>query len=187
MVRAKGILSMSKDEALARRCRALRLILSDVDGVLTDGTVWMLPDGREARAFHVRDGLGVALAQQAGLRTGLMSGRASESITRRAEELGMTVVRQGVRDKRTALLEVLAELELEASQVAYIGDDLNDLPVMEAVGLSAAPADAAFAVRAQAFMVTEARGGHGCLREFVEAILRARGEWERVAHDPSST
>jgi 3-deoxy-D-manno-octulosonate 8-phosphate phosphatase (KDO 8-P phosphatase) len=172
---------MTKDEALAERCRALKLILTDVDGVMTDGTLLLLPDGGEAKAFHVRDGLAVVLAHHAGLRTGLVSGRASDAVARRAAELGMAVVRQGVRDKGAALREILAEQGLSAQEVAYIGDDVNDLPVMHAVALSAAPADAPLEVRAQAFMVMDARGGRGCLREFVEAILRARGDWERAA------
>jgi 3-deoxy-D-manno-octulosonate 8-phosphate phosphatase (KDO 8-P phosphatase) len=113
--------------------------------------------------------------------TGLLSGRVSEAVARRAAELEMAVVRQGISDKAAALREILAEQGLTAQEVAYIGDDINDLPVMNAVALSAAPADAPFEVRAQAFMVMEARGGGGCLREFVEAILRARGDWERAA------
>jgi len=169
-----------KDELLARRCRALKLLLSDVDGVMTDGTVLLLPDGREAKAFHIRDGLGIVLAHAAGLRTGLLSGRASEVVARRADELGMAVVRQGVKDKGAVLEEILAAEKLEGHEVAYIGDDLNDLPVIRAVGLSAAPKDASFEVRGEVFMALEARGGEGCLREFVEAILKARGDWDRV-------
>ena len=176
-----------KDELLARRCRALKLLLTDVDGVMTDGTVLLLPEGREAKSFHIRDGLGIVLAHAAGLKTGLLSGRASESVTRRAEELGMAVVRQGVRDKGAVLAEILSAEGLEAHEVAYLGDDLNDLKVMTEVGLSAAPRDAAFEVRALAFMVLEAGGGQGCLREFVEAILKARGDWERVTSAFGST
>ena len=172
---------MSKDQALAERCRGIELILTDVDGVMTDGTVLLFPDGTEAKAFHVRDGLGVTLAHRVGLRTGLISGRSSESVTRRAAELGMAVVRQGVKDKGAALREVLAEQGLTARQVAYIGDDIVDLPILTEVALSAAPADAAFEVKAQVYMIMQARGGRGCLREFVEAILRARGDWERAA------
>ncbi len=167
-----------KDEALAARCRALRLLLADVDGVMTDGTLLLLPDGSEAKAFHVRDGLGVVLAHSAGLRTGVLSGRSSPVVARRAAELGMAVVRQGVRDKGAALRDILRELGLRPDEVAYIGDDVNDLPVLAEVGLSAAPADAPLEVRLAALMVTESRGGQGCLRELVEAILRARGEWE---------
>jgi 3-deoxy-D-manno-octulosonate 8-phosphate phosphatase (KDO 8-P phosphatase) len=169
-----------KDEALAERCRRLRLILTDVDGVMTDGTVLLLPDGQDARAFHIRDGLAIVLAQGIGLKTGLVSGRASKSVERRAAELKMAVIRQGVQDKLAALREILAQESLAPGEVAYIGDDVNDLPVLLSVGLSAAPADAPLEVRAQVFMVMEARGGGGCLREFIEAILRARGDWERA-------
>ncbi len=167
-----------KDEAFAARCRALALVLSDVDGVMTDGSVLLLPDGGEAKAFHTRDGLGIVLAHRAGLRTGIVSGRSSASVARRAQELQMAVVRQGVADKRRAFDEILSALGLRPQQVAYMGDDVNDLAVMRAAGLSAAPADAPFEVRAEAFMVTDARGGRGCLREFLEAILRARGDWD---------
>jgi 3-deoxy-D-manno-octulosonate 8-phosphate phosphatase (KDO 8-P phosphatase) len=111
----------------------------------------------------------------------VLSGRASELVARRAAELRMAVVRQGVRDKGAAFREILAEQGLGADEVAYVGDDLNDLPVLREVGLSAAPADAAFEVRAQAFMVLSAAGGRGCLREFIEAILRARGDFEKAA------
>jgi 3-deoxy-D-manno-octulosonate 8-phosphate phosphatase (KDO 8-P phosphatase) len=169
-----------KDALLAERCRRLRLVLSDVDGVMTDGTVIVLGDGREAKAFHIRDGLGIVMAHRAGLKTGVLSGRRSDATTQRATELGMAVVRQGVADKGAALREICEELALSPAEVAYIGDDVNDLPVIDAVGLSAAPADAPLEVRGRAFMIMEMPGGRGCLREFLEAILRARGDWDRV-------
>jgi len=169
-----------KDEALARRCRALRLLLTDVDGVLTDGTLLFLPDGREAKAFHVRDGLGVVLAQRAGLKVGLLSGRQSDVTAQRARELGIALVRQGVSDKGVGFREILREEGLASHEVAYMGDDINDLPVFAEAGLSGAPADAPFEVKSAAFMVTDARGGQGCFREFVEAILRARGDWDSL-------
>jgi 3-deoxy-D-manno-octulosonate 8-phosphate phosphatase (KDO 8-P phosphatase) len=172
---------MSRDDLLAERCRGIKLVLSDVDGVMTDGKLLYLPGGGEAKSFHSRDGLGIALAHHVGLRTGIVSGRSCEVVTNRAAELKMAVVRQGVKDKGKALREVLAEEGLTSRQVAYIGDDVNDLPILTEVALSAAPADAAFEVRAQVFMVLQARGGEGCLREFLEAILRARGDWERAA------
>lgn len=172
---------MTKDEALAERCRTLKLILTDVDGVMTDGTVLLLPGGGEAKSFHTRDGLAFTILRQTGLRTGIISGRSSDVVKNRAVELGMAVVRQGVRDKGAALREILEEQGLTAQEVAYMGDDVNDLPVLRAVALSAAPADAPLEVRAEAFMVTDAPGGGGCVREFLEAILRARGEWERAA------
>ncbi len=169
-----------KDQALAARCRSLRLVLSDVDGVMTDGTFLLLPDGGEAKAFHVRDGLGIVLARRAGLRFGILSGRTSETVSRRAAELGIEIVRQGVEDKAAALREIAAAEGITSREVAYMGDDVSDLGVMAEVGLSAAPADAPLEVRAQAFMITDARGGRGCLREFLEAILRARGEWDAL-------
>ncbi len=169
-----------KAEAFAERCRRLRLLLSDVDGVLTDGSVFVSSDGREGKAFHIRDGLGVVLARRAGLRVGLLSGRFSEATARRAAELAIDVVVQGASNKAAALADILAREGLEPSQVAYIGDDLNDLQVMSAVGLTAAPADAAREVLEQAQLVTHALGGRGCLREVVEAILRARGDWDRA-------
>ena len=174
-----------KDEALAARCRGLALLLADVDGVMTDGTLLLLPDGSEAKSFHVRDGLAVVLAHRCGLRTGVLSGRSSPLVARRAAELGMAVVRQGASDKAQALRELLRQEQLRPEQVAYIGDDVNDLPVFAEVGLSAAPADAPLEVRLAALMVTEARGGRGCLREFVEAILRARGQWEAAILPPA--
>ena len=169
-----------KDALLAERCRRLRLVLSHVDGVMTDGSVWISGDGRETKAFHIRDGLGIVMAHRAGLQTGVLSGRRSDATTQRAAELGMGVVRQGVSDKGAALVEICAELGLSPAEVAYIGDDVNDLAVIDAVGLSAAPADAPLEVRGRAFMITETAGGRGCLREFLEAILRARGDWDRV-------
>jgi 3-deoxy-D-manno-octulosonate 8-phosphate phosphatase (KDO 8-P phosphatase) len=167
-----------RDALFRERCRALKLLLSDVDGVMTDGKIMLLPGGAEAKSFHVRDGLGLVLARRAGLRTGLVSGRSSAEVERRAAELGLDVVRQGIGDKRACLEEIRAELGLLSREIAYIGDDVNDLALLREVGLSAAPADAPLEVRDAAFMVTERRGGEGCLREFVEAILRARGEWE---------
>ena len=145
-----------KSDALAERCRNLKLILSDVDGVLTDGTVLLLPDGREAKSFHIRDGLGIVLAHRAGLRTGLLSGRRSEAVARRASELGMAILFQGIEDKGAAFREILAGEKLEPHEVAYMGDDVSDLPVLVEAGLSAAPADAPIEVRSAAFMITTA-------------------------------
>jgi len=169
-----------KDVEFARRCQALKLVLSDVDGVMTDGKLLLLPGGAEAKSFHVRDGLGLVVARRAGLRTGLISGRTSEEVARRAAELGLDVVRQGVKDKVACLREVLSGLGLEAREVAYMGDDFNDLPLLKEVGLSAAPADAPSEIQEAVFLVTTRRGGEGCLREFVEGILRTRGDWERA-------
>jgi 3-deoxy-D-manno-octulosonate 8-phosphate phosphatase (KDO 8-P phosphatase) len=169
-----------KDAALADRCRRLQLILTDVDGVLTDGSVVLYPDGTEPKVFHIHDGMGIVLAQRAGLRVGILSGRTSEATTHRAQELGMSPVVQGVSDKGAALATIVEREGLAPDQVAYMGDDVNDLAVMRAVGLSAAPADAPMDVRLEAVMVTEKAGGRGCFRELIEAILRARGDWDRL-------
>ena len=149
-----------KDELLARRCRALKLLLTDVDGVMTDGTVLLLPDGREAKSFHIRDGLGIVLAHAAGLKTGLVSGRASESVAQRARRsLAWPSCARGCATREPSSGRSWKAEGLEAHEVAYVGDDLNDLPILTEVGLSAAPDDAAFEVRAQVFMVLEAEGG----------------------------
>jgi 3-deoxy-D-manno-octulosonate 8-phosphate phosphatase (KDO 8-P phosphatase) len=178
---------VTKDDAFTARCKSLKLILSDVDGVLTDGTVLLFADGREAKSFHIRDGLGVVLAHRAGLRTGLLSGRRSEAVVRRAAELGIAVVYQGIDDKGAAFREILERESLSPHEVAYMGDDVADLPVMTEVGLSAAPADAPMEVRNQAFMITTAIGGRGCFREFIEAILKARGDWDGLLASMNAT
>jgi 3-deoxy-D-manno-octulosonate 8-phosphate phosphatase (KDO 8-P phosphatase) len=163
-----------KDRLLKERCERLKLILTDVDGVMTDGSIFVLPDGGEARVFNVRDGYGIVLAHAAGIETGIITGRASAAVTARAQALGMTVVKQGSLDKSAMLDEILAEKNLQPHEVAYIGDDYPDLPLFSRVGLSAAPQDAPVELRQAAFMVLERPGGRGALREFIESILRAR-------------
>jgi 3-deoxy-D-manno-octulosonate 8-phosphate phosphatase (KDO 8-P phosphatase) len=166
------------DQEFSRRCQDIRLVLTDVDGVLTDGRIFLLPEGGEAKAFHVRDGLAVGLAHAAGLLTGVVTGRESAVVARRCAELGMAVVRQGSADKLATFRGILDELGLHSHEVAYIGDDINDLPVIRESGISAAPSDAPLEVRAEAFLITDAAGGRGAYREFVEAMLKARGDWE---------
>lgn len=163
-----------KDRLLKERCLRLKLILTDVDGVMTDGTIFILPTGEEARVFNVRDGYGVILAHAAGLETGIITGRSSNAVTERARTLGMSVVKQGSLDKIRLFEEILAEKSLAPHEVAYIGDDYPDLPILQRVGLSATPADAPMALKEAAFMVMESAGGRGAVREFIEAILRAR-------------
>ena len=159
---------------LKERCLRLKLILTDVDGVMTDGSIFILPNGDEARVFNVRDGYGILLAHAAGIETGIITGRASGTVTQRAAALGMSVVKQGSMDKTAALNEILKEKSLEPHEVAYIGDDYPDLPVLQRVGLSAVPQDAPMALKEAAFMILQQPGGRGALREFIESILRAR-------------
>jgi 3-deoxy-D-manno-octulosonate 8-phosphate phosphatase (KDO 8-P phosphatase) len=170
-----GLSSQQIDTRAAR----LRLLLFDVDGVLTDGTVFIRGDGAERKGFYIRDGAAMVWAQRAGLRVGLLSGRPSEATTRRAAELGISMVSQGP-DKGAAYSELLATNGLTDDQVAYMGDDLIDLAVLGRVGLSAAPADAAEEVRARVHWVSRRAGGRGAVRELIELVLRAQGRWDTL-------
>lgn len=163
---------------LPQLAQKIELLLSDVDGVLTDGGVIFDNQGVESKRFHIRDGLGIKLWQQAGHRFGLVTGRASQIVRIRATELGIDLVRQGVEDKLTMVHQLLNELGLRPEQVAYIGDDLPDLPVLKIVGLPIAPADACREVRSAAQLITQLPGGHGALREAIETMLQAQGRWE---------
>ena len=166
--------------AIETRARSLRLLLFDVDGVMTDGSVILHPDGSEHKQFFVRDGAAIVLAQRTGLLVGLMSGRTSEATLRRAAELGIPIVTQGEADKRTAYRRLLAAHGLRDDEVAFMGDDLMDLPVLARAGLSAAPADASEDVRNRVHWVSRFDGGRGAVREMIEMVLRARGRWDAV-------
>jgi 3-deoxy-D-manno-octulosonate 8-phosphate phosphatase (KDO 8-P phosphatase) len=156
------------------------MLLLDVDGVLTDGSVTLDGNGSESKTFFIRDGLAIIWAQRAGLIVGFLSGRQSEVTTRRAAELGVTLVIQGQTDKRTAYTQIIAAEQLRDEHVGYMGDDLLDLPVLARVGLSAAPADATDEVRERVHWVSGLPGGRGAAREFIERILRARGRWDAI-------
>jgi len=160
------------------RCDALRLLLSDVDGVLTDGGVWLDNQGIEAKNFHIRDGLGIRLWQQAGWSFGIITGRTSHVVQVRARELGIELVRQGVQEKLPVVKQIAAEHQLTLAQVAYIGDDLPDLAVIRACGFGIAVADAIEEVRAAADHVTRLGGGHGAVREVIELILKKQHRWD---------
>jgi 3-deoxy-D-manno-octulosonate 8-phosphate phosphatase (KDO 8-P phosphatase) len=162
-----------KDRLFKERCLRLKLILTDVDGVMTDGSIFIMPDGEEARVFNVKDGYGIVMAHAAGIETGIITGRLSNTVTQRAKALGMSVLK-GSMDKARAFEEILAEKSLQPHEVAYIGDDYPDLPVLQKVGLSGVPQDAPLALKEAAFMILDNPGGRGALREFIESILRAR-------------
>lgn len=152
-------------------------ILSDVDGVLCDGTITYDSVGRETKSFHARDGLGIKLWMKSGLQFGIITARQSEIVARRSEELGIAHVRQNASDKWSTATDVLQSWNLEPHQVAYIGDDLPDLAVMHRVGLAVAPADAARDVREAADWVLTTSGGQGVVRELIERLLRATDRW----------
>jgi 3-deoxy-D-manno-octulosonate 8-phosphate phosphatase (KDO 8-P phosphatase) len=160
--------------------RRVRLLLLDVDGVLTDGTILLHHDGAESKAFHIRDGAAIVWAQRAGLKVGLLSGRASEATVQRAAQLGIPLVVQGAADKLAAYEQILREAALEDGEVAYMGDDLQDLPVLRRVGFSAAPADAPAEVRSRVHWVSEQPGGHGAVRELIEYLLQTQGAWQNA-------
>jgi len=166
---------------VAARARAVRLAIFDVDGVLTDGTIYMGPAGEAFKAFNILDGHGVKMLQASGIVTAIISGRSSEAVTRRAAELAIVHVVQGSKDKVADFKRVIDGLGLAAQACAFVGDDLPDLEVMRACGFAVAVANAADAVKAQAHYVTTASGGRGAVREFCELVLRAQGQLEPAA------
>jgi 3-deoxy-D-manno-octulosonate 8-phosphate phosphatase (KDO 8-P phosphatase) len=154
--------------------RAIRLLVLDVDGVLTDGRLYYGPRGEALKAFHVHDGHGIVELQRAGVAVAVISGRRSPMVSRRCRELGIRHVFQGAGDKLPVLERLLKRLDLRAAECACVGDDLPDLALIERVGLSFAVADAVPAVRARADRITRARGGRGAVREVCEQLLRGR-------------
>ncbi len=168
------------DPELQQRAARIKLLLMDCDGVLTDGRLWILEENDDQKSFHSRDGFGIELLHRAGLKSGVISGRNSTSLARRAHWLGMSYVRQGSEDKQQAFTDILGDAGVSNSEVAFIGDDLNDIPLMRQSGLGIAVADAAPETREHAQYVTAARGGFGAVREVVELILKAQGRWDEV-------
>ncbi|HTN75308.1 MAG TPA: HAD hydrolase family protein [Pirellulaceae bacterium] len=160
------------------RCQKIELILSDVDGVLTDGGIMYDNQGIESKKFHIRDGLGIKLWQRGGYQFGILTARTSHIVKLRAAELGVSIVRQGFEDKWPAALDVIRELKLTPEQTCFIGDDLTDLPVIRQVGLGVAVADAAAEVKAAAHHVTTLAGGQGAVRELIERLLKSKQRWD---------
>jgi 3-deoxy-D-manno-octulosonate 8-phosphate phosphatase (KDO 8-P phosphatase) len=161
-------------DALSERARAVRLAIFDVDGVLTDGSLWFGPGGEELKRFNILDGHGLKMLHAAGIATAILSGRRSAAVEVRARELVIAHVIQGAGDKLGPFGALRAELGLEERECAYVGDDLPDLPVMQRCGLAVAVANAVDAVKAAAHYVTRAGGGQGAVREFCDLVLAAR-------------
>ena len=157
--------------------RGIALLLLDVDGVLTDGSLVYGPRGETTKVFNVRDGHALVVARGAGLDVAIISGRSSSAVRQRMSELGVREVHQGVRDKAALLERLCATRGIGAGAVAFMGDDLPDLALMRRVGLPLAPADAVPEVRRVARWISVARGGRGAVREAIEWLLRARGVW----------
>jgi 3-deoxy-D-manno-octulosonate 8-phosphate phosphatase (KDO 8-P phosphatase) len=171
--RRRPAASTSRPTAPAR----IELLVLDVDGVITDGSLLVDPTGQEWKRFHVHDGLAMVAARRAGLPVAVVSGRASPAVARRMAELGVNELHQGVADKVPVVRAIIARLGLLPAQVAAMGDDLPDLPVMEMVGLRLAPANAVQEVRRAAHWVSRRGGGEGAVREAIEMLLRARRAW----------
>ena len=164
---------------LAARAAKIELLLLDVDGVLTDGSILYTDDGTELKRFHVRDGSGLKLWHAAGKRSAIVSGRKSPAVERRAAELGIASVFQGCAEKLPVFGVLLTETELRAEQVCVVGDDLADLPLMRRAGLAVAVADACAEARAAADYVTTLSGGRGAVRDVVEWLLKLQGSWKK--------
>ena len=152
----------------------------DCDGVLTDGRLWLTSDGDEQKAFHARDGQGISLLHRAGLQTGIITGRTSSAVDRRAQDLKMSYVRQYAKDKIKALEEILADAGVTKEECAYIGDDVADIPVMRRVGFAVAVSDAVEETKQAAHYVTVLKGGQGAVREVCDLVLKAQGRWDEL-------
>jgi 3-deoxy-D-manno-octulosonate 8-phosphate phosphatase (KDO 8-P phosphatase) len=162
------------------KAAGIKLLLLDVDGVLTDGTVIVQSDGSESKPFFIRDGIALVWAQRVGLKVGILSARHSPTTTHRAAQLGITLIYQGVASKADAYERILTDQQLKDDEVAYMGDDIVDLAVLARVGLSTAPADAVAEVLARVDWVSHSGGGRGAVRELVEMVLRAQRLWDDV-------
>lgn len=201
---------MPKTQSATARAKKIKLILFDVDGVLTDGKLFIFPapagiqqatqehatqrvdEGGfglvsqsliEAKGFHAHDGAAISLARLAGIKTGLITKRISETVALRARDLRLEYVRQGIQDKLTVFEEIVRQEGIQASEAAFVGDDVIDLPPMRNCGLAVAVANARAEVKREAHYVTPHAGGDGALRDAVEFVLKAQGKWERVVSD----
>jgi 3-deoxy-D-manno-octulosonate 8-phosphate phosphatase (KDO 8-P phosphatase) len=174
-------MSAQLPDEIERRAARVKLLLMDCDGVLTDGRITLLENGDEEKSFHTRDGHGLVLLHRAGLQSGIISGRTSSAVERRARDLGIRHVRQGTWDKIKDFAEVIAAAGgIAESEIAYIGDDVTDIPLMLRCGLAVAVSDATEETRAAAHYVTALPGGFGAVREVCELILKAQSRWTEL-------
>ena len=169
-------------ESLTASLQKIKLLALDVDGVLTDGSIYISPAGEVFKGFNAKDGMGISCAMRSGLQIAVITGRQSPIVERRCEELGITLLQQGVKDKRLALQQMAQKLGLVREEIAYMGDDLNDIPAFKASGLNLVPADAAIEVMAVADIITKASGGRGAVREAITMILAAQDNWNVIVN-----
>lgn len=163
-----------------KKLSQIKLLLLDVDGVLTDGKIIHGNSGEEIKGFNVKDGLGIRLLMNAGIRVGIITGRSSKALSKRCRELGIDLLYQGVKDKVKILETILVTTGTSLTQIAFVGDDLPDLPVMSKVGLSITVSDASPEVIERADMITSFKGGNGAVREVCEAILKSQNLWQQA-------
>ena len=163
---------------IEQRAARVKLLLLDCDGVLTDGRIILRAGDDEYKAFHTRDGHGLVMLHRAGLRSGIISGRASTAVARRADDLGINFIRQGTHNKIVDFQEVLAAAQVSLEETAFVGDDVTDIPLMRRVGFAVAVADAVPETLAAAHYVTKINGGFGAVREVTDLILQAQGLWD---------
>lgn len=166
---------------LKNKAKRIKLIILDVDGVMTDGGIILDNDGNEFKVFHVRDGHGIKMAQKAGIKIAIITGRNSEVVKRRAEELEITDVYQGVHKKSAVYESLLKKYNCGDENVAFIGDDIVDIELLKRAGLTATPLDADEGTKKWADFVSSKKGGRGAVREFIELILKSLGLWEGVS------
>lgn len=168
---------------IERRASRIKLLLMDCDGVLTDGRIWLIGEDDEQKCFNTHDGQGLSMFHRAGLKSGIISGRNSAAVDRRARELGIEFVKQGDLHKGKKFEEILAQASVDEGEVAFIGDDLPDIAIMRRAELGVAVADAVAECRAAAHYVTRAPGGRGAVREVVELILKSQGRWSDLVEE----
>jgi 3-deoxy-D-manno-octulosonate 8-phosphate phosphatase, YrbI family len=165
---------------ILQRAKNIKMMVFDVDGTLTDGSVYVGVQGEMMKAFNVKDGLGIGLALQNGFKVALVTGRKSEMLLKRAQELGVSEIYQGVSDKVSVLKDICVKHDIKIEEVAFMGDDLNDFMAMQKVGLACVPNDAAGDVKQVAHYVTAENGGKGAARAFIEYILKAQDVWQKA-------
>ena len=168
---------------LSEIAKNIKLLILDVDGVLTDGSIILDNEGNEYKSFHVRDGHGIKMLIHAGIQVAIITGRHSKVVERRAHELGITEVYQKCFNKTAAFKELIEKFSVSEKEIAYIGDDIVDAPIMSRVGLPVAVADACEEIKKHAFIITKNRGGRGAVREVTDIILKSKGIWQRMFDD----
>jgi 3-deoxy-D-manno-octulosonate 8-phosphate phosphatase (KDO 8-P phosphatase) len=171
---------MIAEDNAAQAARQVKMVVFDVDGTLTDGHIYMGSDGEAMKSFSARDGMGIALMHKAGLKSAIITGRQSKIVENRANELKISAIWQGCSDKRQAYIELKEKFSLTDAEVAYVGDDLNDLPLLLQAGLSCAVGDAMEEVKQHAAIIADHNGGNGAVRDIIEYILKQQGKWDSL-------